>query len=281
MHNAVDVGREQIMLSQRAISPFLKWAGGKRWATNILLELAPKDFTTYREPFLGGGSLFFALRPKSAVLSDLNRDLINAYRFVRDDSARIDRWLNRLQAVHSKDVYYKMRERMPLSDLGSAIRFIYLNRTCWNGLYRVNRQGKFNVPIGSKSAVSYNYGLTHHAGALSGTELIAEDFEIAINRASVGDFLYVDPPYTVRHNTNGFLKYNEHIFSWEDQERLKNSLDRAIKRGAKVLISNAAHASIRDLYAGLGEIFEIERSSILAADPKFRRKEGEVIVKCF
>lgn len=261
--------------------PFLKWAGGKRWAVPNLRTLVPRVYGTYFEPFLGGGSLFFALRPANAALSDANIDLINAYRVVRDKPDDLERWLERLDSHHDSNLYYRIRSRARGSEFWSALRFIYLNRTCWNGLYRVNKRGEFNVPIGTKTAISYPKGLSDQSSALKGATLEACDFSVTINRANTGDFVYVDPPYTVKHNNNGFVKYNENIFKWDDQERLAEEIASAIKRGVKVLVSNAAHESVRSLYAGIGEIFEVERSSVLAASSLYRKREKEVIIKCY
>lgn len=246
-----------------------------------LLGHIPQAYERYIEPFLGGGSLFFALRPKSALLADVNEDLINAFVMVREKPHEIQRWLRWLERRHSAELYYNVRSRSQGGDFWKALRFIYLNRTCWNGLYRVNLQGQFNVPMGTKTAVSYVGGLTTQAEALKGVVVKRADFRETLKAAKKGDFVYIDPPYTVRHNNNGFLKYNEKIFSWTDQEALRQEVQRAIERGAKILISNAAHESIVDLYRGLGTLVVVERSSVLAASPDFRRREKEVLIKCY
>ena len=264
-----------------AVEPFLKWAGGKRWATQKLLAELPEEYGTYVEPFLGGGSLFFAVLPRKARLSDANAELINAYRMVCHKHAELERWLRWLQRLHSKELYYKIRSRMGGGDFWAALRFIYLNRTCWNGLYRVNLRGEFNVPIGTKDLIEYRNGLSAQAQALERAHLKCADFQTALREAKVGDFAYVDPPYTVRHNNNGFIKYNEKIFSWADQERLCDEVKRATDRGVKVLVSNAAHDSVRELYLGVGALIEVERSSVLAASASYRRREKEIIVKCY
>jgi DNA adenine methylase len=266
---------------RRKLEPFLKWAGGKRWAVAELVRHAPPVFDRYVEPFLGGASLFFALQPQSAVLADVNSELINAYRCVRDRAGDLQRWLRWLEERHSASLYYKIRDKSGGSAFWRALRFVYLNRTCWNGLYRVNLKGEFNVPIGTKTAICFNDGLSSQAALLQRAELRAQDFETTIATTGRGDFLYVDPPYTVRHNNNGFLKYNEKIFTWKDQERLRLGVEEAKGRGAMVLISNAAHSSVRDLYGRLGEVIELERSSVLAASSRHRRRESEVLIKCY
>jgi DNA adenine methylase len=264
-----------------AVEPFLKWAGGKRWAIQKLVAEVPESYGTYIEPFLGGGSLFFAVLPQRARLSDANAELINAYRMVCEKAGDLERWLRWLQRYHSKDLYYKIRSRPKGGDFWAALRFIYLNRTCWNGLYRVNLRGEFNVPIGTKDLIEYRDGLCSQARVLKRACLQCADFEVALSGAKTNDFAYVDPPYTVRHNNNGFIKYNEKIFGWSDQERLRDEVKRATDRGVKVLVSNAAHDSVRELYHGVGTLIEVERSSVLAASPSYRRREKEIIVKCY
>lgn len=263
------------------VEPFLKWAGGKRWAIPTLLAELPEEYGTYVEPFLGGGSLFFAVQPRKAILADVNAELINAYRMVGQKGDELERWLRWLQRHHSKELYYRIRSRTGGGDFWAALRFIYLNRTCWNGLYRVNLRGEFNVPIGSKDLIEYRDGLGAQAKALARAHLQSCDFEVILRKAKSGDFAYVDPPYTVRHNNNGFIKYNEKIFSWSDQERLRDEVKRASDKGVKVLVSNAAHDSVRELYHEVGTIIEIERSSVLAASALYRRREKEILVRCY
>ena len=246
------------------VQPFLKWAGGKRWAIKKIAELAPKEFDRYIEPFLGGGSVFFSLAPKHALLSDVNPELITAYQQIRDNSAEIERCLAWLQRRHGKDLYYAVRSKEFSHSTLRAAKFIYLNRTCWNGLYRVNRLGQFNVPMGTKTKVEFESSLSLYASALRDAEVMCSDFETVLGKATKGDFVFVDPPYTVKHNNNGFLKYNEQIFSWLDQERLAGAVRAASVRGASVLVSNADHQSIRDLFSPLGDVISLERSSVIA-----------------
>ncbi|WP_194249818.1 DNA adenine methylase [Sphingomonas ursincola] len=266
---------------QAATEPFLKWAGGKRWALPVLQKLVPPNYKRYIEPFLGGGSLFFSLGCNDAVLSDVNFELINAYRTVRDNHEQLDRWLAVFQKWHNPELYYKIRSRDHGSKFWSALRFIYLNRTCFNGIYRVNLKGKFNVPIGTKDRISYPDGLRTYAAALCNVTIKHADFQSILRYAKSGDFVYVDPPYTVKHNNNGFIKYNEHLFKWSDQIRLRDEIRRAQDRGAYIVVSNAAHDSIFELYKNVGEIIRVERSSVLAAAPNFRRRELEVVIKCY
>jgi DNA adenine methylase len=137
------------------MEPFLKWAGGKRWLIKQCPSIFPEKYNTYIEPFLGSGSIFFFLEPKKAILSDINKDLINAYKIIKNTPDELYDILKEYHANHSKEFYYNIRDSEFSDDIHRAARFIYLNRTCWNGLYRVNRKGKFNVPIGTKTNVFF------------------------------------------------------------------------------------------------------------------------------
>ncbi len=265
--------------SKQSMKPFLKWAGGKRWFVTGCDDSFPTKFRTYFEPFVGGGAMFFHLSPSDAVLSDKNVDLIRTYRALRDDWTKVRRKLTDHQRFHSKEHFYKVRSSKPWSESGAAARFIYLNRTCWNGLYRVNQKGEFNVPKGTKDSVLLPEDqFDRIAEILSSVELLADDFGPIIARAGKGDLVYVDPPYTVRHNNNNFLKYNERIFSWSDQVRLAKTLFAARERGAHIVICNADHNCIRYLYKGFGTMRRVSRHSILAADPNNRRKTTELVI---
>lgn len=262
--------------------PFLKWAGGKRW----LVERFPHYFTIkyhrYIEPFLGSGAVFFRMRPKRAILSDRNQRLIETYEALRDEHCAVKNLLYRYDCLHSVDHYYKVRSQKLRSRAARAAQLIYLNRTCWNGLYRVNRQGTFNVPIGTKTKVVLESdAFDEVAELLSGVTLRTCDFAESFSGAGRGDFVFVDPPYTVKHDNNGFIKYNEGLFSWADQIRLRDCIEAAIGRGANVLLTNAYHPSVRALYKHIGEHEKVRRASVIAASADNRRECYELVVKCF
>jgi len=264
------------------MEPFLKWAGGKRWLISRANDFLPELNSTgrYIEPFLGGGSIFFHIEPETAILSDINEDLINAYQVVRDNWKQLYSVLKRYHRLHNESFYYQIRASRPRVALQKAARFIYLNRTCWNGLYRVNKKGEFNVPIGTKSTVIFeDDDFEQLSIALQSATIRSCDFEITINGAEAGDFIFVDPPYTVKHNLNGFVKYNETIFSWQDQVRLKNAVTRAIDRGAQVLVTNAHHKSIEELYKGFGTMHLLNRASVIAGSPEARGIYSELAIK--
>jgi len=262
------------------ILPFLKWAGGKRWLANNSAFSVPTYDGRYIEPFLGSGSIFFSLRPKQSILSDLNKELISTYGSLRDEHEKVLSYLKVHARKHSKKYYYKIRDQFrPRSSSSRAAKFLYLNRTCWNGLYRVNLNGRFNVPKGTKSKVILETDdFASVSRALKGAKLLCSDFEAIIDGANEGDFIYADPPYTVRHNMNGFIKYNEVLFSWEDQRRLSSALVRASKRGAKFVLSNADHMSVRDLYANVASIKTVNRASIISGDRDARGITTELLV---
>lgn len=236
------------------------------------------EFKRYIEPFLGGGAGFFALEPNNAILSDINPELIELYEVVRDHPVGLKRQISIHQAEHSKSYYYAVRSDIPDTKVRRAARTLYLNRTCWNGLYRRNLKGEFNVPIGTKNTVMLDTDNFEHASKLlSEASLMNVDFEETISKAAASDLLFVDPPYTVKHNMNGFVKYNEKIFSWADQIRLKDALHEASSRGAFIIVTNADHPSIKELYAESFEYKNLARASVLAGKSSARGQTTEAI----
>lgn len=260
--------------------PFLKWPGGKRWFVQRHADFLPRDFRVYIEPFLGGGSVFFHLRPKSAVLGDLNEDLIATYQGIKTDWRQLEGLLATHQNNHSDAYYYQVRKANPSDPVERAARLIYLNRTCFNGIYRVNLDGDFNVPRGSKNTVVLDTdNFEALSEALKGAHLCAGYFEHLVDTAGKNDLVFADPPYTVRHNVNGFIKYNEKLFSWGDQETLAYSLDRAKKRGAMIVATNANHESVRSLYSRLGfKLTQLSRYSAISANAAGRTQYEELII---
>jgi DNA adenine methylase len=263
--------------SKPPVAPFLRWAGGKRWLARTVSSLLPARTGSYYEPFLGSGALYFKIGPPSGHLADSNPDLIEAFRVVRDSPSELVSSLSRIK--YSRSEYYKRRAETPGDSIERAVRFIFLNRTCWNGLYRVNRNGGFNVPYGRKptrlDVADENIGSASRA--LKGATLDCQDFERTLQRVGPGAFIFADPPYSVAHENNGFVSYNERIFSWDDQVRLCLALERASERGAKFLLTNADHESIRQLYRRF-RLRPLVRSSIIAADSANRRRVSELVI---
>lgn len=258
--------------------PFLRWAGGKRWLVAAGSIELPEG-ARYVEPFLGGGAVFFAQNSESAWLADINPYLINAFHHMKE---RPDALFDLTQAHfdnHSHAYFYKVRAHLSQRSLQDAAAFIYLNRACFNGLFRVNLSGKFNVPIGTKVfELRDRNEFTSWSKKLQTAEITQTDFEEVIDLCGDGDFLFVDPPYTVNHNSNGFIEYNEKIFSWDDQVRLAASLVRATERGASFLLTNADHETVRGLYPEDFTFVSEERGSEMAGKTAYRGRTTELLV---
>ncbi len=242
------------VLGSRA-KPFLKWAGGKRKLVPLLMSHLPDDLAQrrYIEPFLGAGSLFFEVAPRRALLSDANRSLIAVYESIRDHAEIVRRELKRHIECHSRSHYYETREvynKRPPS-AAQAARFIYLNMTCFNGIFRVNTKGQFNVPKGSKDKLTLPSvdEFRAVAAALSGATLATGDFAECLAGMTASDFVYLDPPYPALNDTAYFAHYTSNRFGSDAQERLANAVKRAHKNGARFLMSNADVESIKVLYA--------------------------------
>lgn len=260
------------------MKPFIKWAGGKRWLLESEQLRLPQFDGRYFEPFLGGAAVFFHLTPARAVLSDVNPKLINAYRAVQSDWRLVEDELKRMQRLHSREFYYQERDRERRRMHTKAAQFLYLNRTCWNGLYRENLSGRFNVPIGTKSQVIMpDDDFEHASKLLENAELSICDFEETLSRAGQDDLVFLDPPYTTAHNTNGFLKYNQKIFSWNDQIRLRRCAEAARSRGARIVLTNANHETIHDLYSDLGTPEIVSRMSVISGNSSGRVRTSEVL----
>jgi DNA adenine methylase len=257
--------------------PFLRWAGSKRALLPSIVETMPIRFATYREPFLGGGSLFFLLQPRSAVLSDSCADLIETFRAVRDNASAVLRYLAPLDL--SRETFYSVRADRSSGRFKRAAEFIYLNKACWNGLYRVNARGEFNVPYGAPKTANVidHANLLACAGALASVSLIeCADFEATLADARPGDLVFLDPPYVTKHNNNGFVDYNQRLFSWEDQERLAREARRLADIGAHVIVTNAMHDDVLDLYDGFARR-TVRRTSTLASAKHARGRVEEAL----
>ncbi len=258
------------------IEPILKWPGGKRGLIRHLLPLIPNKFASYYEPFFGGGALFFALRPKAAILADKNGELINCYSQLRSSPSEL---LELLQLMkNTKEDYYAIRTTAPRDERARAARFIYLMTLSFNGIYRENLQGEFNVPYGNKQhlAVYDREKFYRVSKALQPAQLFCADFDITLALAKQNDLVYLDPPYTTAYGNDGFLKYNAEIFSWEDQIRLADTANKLANKGCHVIISNADHPSIHSLYRDF-QVRTVVRQSTIAASRSHRREIKECI----
>jgi DNA adenine methylase len=258
--------------------PFLRWAGGKRWLAPVVREIYKDRAGRLVEPFVGSGAVFFALPSRDAILSDANADLINAYVVVRDQVEALINGLSRLAV--SRETFLELRASQPPEPIARAVRFLYLNRTAFNGLYRVNRNGQYNVPYGCKPGTTTVNSEVLRACSehLAGATLLGLDFRAALATCGPGDFVYLDPPYTVMHNQNGFNRYNEKLFSWDDQSRLAEEAVRLRALGATVVVSNADHKAVRALYPHDQFVAKrVERSSRMAASTAHRKQATEIL----
>ncbi|MCP4356858.1 MAG: DNA adenine methylase [Chloroflexi bacterium] len=260
----VDWGQEQIFSEKTsnrglAIKPFLKWAGGKQQLLTQFDPYFPPNFSRYFEPFLGGGAIFFHLvntarLPEQIYLSDNNEELINAYTVVRDQVEALIKQLVQHQEKHNKDYYYQVRSwdrtGRQLNDVERAARTIYLNRTCYNGLYRVNQKGQFNVPLGSykNPQIVRPQTLRVASTALQGVTLQTRNFHKIVDVAQVGDFFYFDPPYDPVSKTANFTSYTAVTFTEEDQERLADVFAQLSAKGCYCMLSNSHTSFICRLY---------------------------------
>jgi len=258
--------------------PFLKWTGGKRWLVPRLDNEIPREYNRYFEPFLGGGALFFYLNPWPATLSDSNKDLINVYKQVRDNLDPLISRLNKLRI--SKNSFLEMRKSKPRTALNRAVRFLYLNKTAFNGIYRVNQKGEFNVPFGCKPKTRLvdRTLLEDASSTLQNRTLRACDFQDSVDQAMENDFVYVDPPYTTKHDNNGFRRYNEVIFSWDDQVRLAACCNKAVERGAHVVVSNANHSPVIQLYNNQFTKTVLQRGSSISGRSSSRGRTTECLL---
>ena len=244
----------------------------------IINKYKPPKFKRYLEPFLGSASIFFSLKRKPAILSDLNQNIILTYIALRDDPHKVISKLSSMQ--YDKDYYYFIRDvYKPITLANKAARIIYLNRTCWNGLYRENRVGKFNVPFGQfkNPCICNSDNLLLASKLLQDAEINSADFEISLSKTKKGDFIFLDPPYISGHKNNGFLKYNNKIFSWNDQIRLAEFVKKLDKKGCYILMTNANYLSVMELYKGFNFYFETRHSSI-AADNNKREVISELLI---
>ena len=243
-------------------TPFLRWAGGKKWFLKYLTNLEGCHFNNYFEPFLGGGAVFFHLENyNNAYLSDLNPDLIETYICVRDQVENIISVLSTFENTEKK--YYEIRSQKFERDYQRAAQFIYLNKTSFNSIYRVNRQGKYNVPYGFKKNLDFTTPSNLRAAQvkLQNARINCGNFDQILQNINEGDLIFLDPPYTVAHENNGFIEYNQKLFSVDDQHNLSRLVEQIIDRGAFYILTNAKHKAIEEIYANIGRPTALTRSS--------------------
>jgi DNA adenine methylase len=267
---------------QRA-RPFLKWAGGKGQLLHELKTRFPVKFEQYHEPFLGGGALFFYLMPTKAYLSDINPDLVNTYQIVKNKLHELIEDLH--HHIHEKSYFYKIRgidrttHFKKWTDVQKASRFIYLNKTCFNGLHRVNSRGQFNVPFGDykNPTIADEINLGRCSTALQKAAICCKDYHAVLDQAQKSDFVYFDPPYVPVSTTSNFTGYSKNGFRTEDQEALRDLCIALDKKGVYWMLSNSSTPLILDLYKDF-RLSSIEASRVINSKGTLRGRISEVIV---
>ncbi|MEH1792083.1 MULTISPECIES: DNA adenine methylase [unclassified Nostoc] len=265
--------------------PFLKWAGGKSRLIQQYIPYFPKSYKNYYEPFLGGGAVFFYLQPNIATLTDINAELINTYCCVKCHADELIFLLKEHKYRHNKDYYYSVRNHSGGTDIEKAARLIYLNKTCFNGLYRVNSQGKFNVPLGryENPNICSEILLQAASEALSHAEIKQADFTEVLNHAtSSDDFVFFDPPYYPISDTSYFTAYSQNCFSKKDQELLRDTCAELANRGVKVMVCNSDSEFIRNIYKDINfETYKIKAARSINSNIKNRGMIDELLITSF
>ncbi len=260
---------------------FIRWAGGKSWLVPYVQELVSGlQYYNYHEPFMGGASVFFALEePETSYLSDMNKELINAFLAVRDNPQRVIAYLSKYS--NDKESYYAIRESEPRGKYQKAAKFLYLNAYSFNGIYRVNKQGKYNVPYGHRKNISIDYErILRVSKKLKKAVLKHQDFADAKENIKAGDLVFLDPPYVVpKESPEVFIKYNQTLFSIKDQYRLADLIDWIDEQKAYFILTNAYDKTILNIFQnrGNGRVITRERSSLIGGKQAYRGKVQEYI----
>lgn len=258
-------------------TPVLRWAGGKNWLIKHLSGLIPRNFKNYHEPFLGGGSIFLAINPtRRSFLSDTNSELIDTYMALKTSPQQIIEELK--QYRNTEEFYYTIRGQRFTDPFSSAARFIFLNQTSFNGIYRVNLKGTYNVPYGHRKKQFLDENALIMASLrLKNADLFCDDFEIVRDNVKKNDLVFLDPPYVVSHNGNGFIKYNQKLFSLYDQYRLSSLIDYIKSKGAYYVLTNAAHHKILEIFSKNDRIVELSRANLIGGLNARRGQTSEYV----
>ena len=279
--------------SSQAVSidakPFLKWAGGKRQLLPTIKEYLPANYQEYYEPFIGAGALLFSLQPKKCTINDTNIELVNCYQVIRDNPEELINLCQQHQENNTKEYYYQLREQDRQADydkrsaVEKAARIIYLNKTCFNGLFRVNSSGQFNVPYGKYKNPTIGDPAVIKAISLylnnANVSILNGDFEDAVSKAKKGAFVYFDPPYHPLSDTSSFTGYSMNGFGEAEQERLKQLCDRLTEKGCQVLASNSAAPFIKSLYSSSHyEIVEVKATRAINTVSSKRGRINELLI---
>lgn len=278
------------MKEKKLVAPVVKWVGGKRQLLSDIKKYIPESFATYYEPFVGGGAVLFELEPKKAIVNDINEELINLYKVIKESPEELIKELKRhAEFATDAEYYYKIREKdrniikyMLMSDVEKAARIHFLNKTCYNGLFRVNKSGAFNVPFGRYKNPDVVNEVTIRAVSKYFNEADIEfrntDFEEALQGIKKDDFVYLDPPYDPITHSSNFTGYSKGGFGRNEQERLKKMCDKLNKKGVKFLLSNSATDYIKDLYKDY-KIEIIKAKRVINSNAALRGEIDEVLIR--
>lgn len=274
-------------MKNKLVMPIVKWVGGKRQLLSEINERIPKKIGTYYEPFFGGGAVLFNLQPKKAVINDINTELINTYRVIKNSHLELIESLK--QHKNESEYFYKMRDKdrnkstfNKMTNIDRASRLIYLNKTCYNGLYRVNSSGEFNTPFGGYKRPNIvnepTIKAVHEYFSNNSIEMLNIDFEKVVENAKKGDFVYFDPPYDPISTSSNFTGYNEMGFKKEDQLRLRDLCRNLNDKGVNFMVSNSASEFIQEIYSEFNIDFVKARRSV-NSKANGRGEINEVIVR--
>ena len=274
------------MSKNRLIAPFLKWVGGKRQLMPTITKLMPKKFTNYYEPFVGGGAVLFYTQPKKAVINDLNEDLINVYKIIKDNPEELiaDLKTHKNEAEYFYDIRIldRTKDFENLPNIKKASRVIFLNKTCYNGLYRVNNSGEFNSPFGRYKNPNIVNEITIRAVSKylnnNDIQILNSDYEKVLENIEKGSFVYFDPPYHPISNSSNFTGYIQGGFNMCDQIRLRDLCDKLDKKGIKFLLSNSSALLIQDIYRKYN-INYVKANRSINSNAKKRGEVDELIIK--
>ncbi|MDD4971108.1 MAG: Dam family site-specific DNA-(adenine-N6)-methyltransferase [Paludibacter sp.] len=265
-------------LQTPSTKPFLRWAGGKKWLLKELDKYVDiNNYNSYHEPFIGGGAVYFHLSPRKAIISDSNKELIETYKVIQNNPEEVIKHIKSFE--RSKEFYYFVRNKKYSNEFEEAARFIYLNQMSFNGLYRVNTNGEYNVPYGYREKYHFDYdNLLRVSLLLKNTVITHQDFEHSILNIKTNDLVFLDPPYTVTHNSNGFIHYNKKLFSLDDQYKLSDTIKKIKNIGAYYILTNAAHQTIREIFENGDKMYEIDRASLIGGKNAIRGNYAELIL---
>ena len=259
-----------------SIKPILKWAGGKRQMLPSLSKYIPKKFGTYIEPFIGGGALFFELNYNNSIISDSNEELINLYKAISKDYLKVSKKLE--QYKNTKDFFYKVRDSEPIEIYSKAARTIYLNRTCFNGLYRVNKKGEFNVPYANNKKVNLvdKENLKLASKLLKKSKIILSDYQVVLEKyCKKNDLIFLDPPYLPISKYSDFKRYTKEQFYFDDHVKLAKIFKKLDRKGCYLILTNSNSPEIHKLYKDYNiEVVSTKRN----INSKGNKRTGEDII---